>query len=181
MAEMRKEEDEKLSSAADYLLARLWMEDLAKRGVVAVGDEEVRRYHGEHPGEVLARHILLASPGEAESALRALRSGARFASLAKTRSLDSETAPEGGLLRPALYGEILPEFDVLFRMRNGELAGPLRSKLGYHVVLKEGERRVSLESAAPRIRNILEKQKLDRRLQSLEASLRVEVIDAAFK
>lgn len=183
LAELRRQEEEKLAEAGNYLLTRLWMEGLRRKGVLAVGEDEVKAFHKEHPSEVQARHILLPTPEEAEAAMKAVRSGsgaltARFAAFAQKNSLDADTAADGGRMRPMLFGEILPELEVVFRMKSGELAGPVASKLGYHVLLKEGERPAPFVEAEPRIRAILEKQKFDRHLQSLQPSLKVEVFDA---
>ncbi|MFH1726366.1 MAG: peptidylprolyl isomerase [Elusimicrobiota bacterium] len=178
MIQLRKEEEEKIREARDYLLARLWLDRLREKGVIGVTDDEVRDFHRRHDGEVVARHILLATAAEAEAVLKRIRLGASFAQEAKMRSLDADTAGQGGRMSPALYGEILPDLGVLFKMGVGELGGPVRSTFGYHVLLKEGARKVPLHSSKDRIRSILEKQKLDRHLQSLQASYRVEVVDA---
>ena len=183
LAEIRREEEEKLAEAGDYLLTRLWMDQLSRKGVLSVSDGEVQANYRQYPSEVRARHILLASSEEAEAAKKALRSGgsAKFAAYAQKSSLDADTASDGGRMRPTLYGEVIPELEALFRMKTGEIAGPVRSKLGWHVILKEGERTVPFAEAQPRIRALLQKQKLDKHLQSLQASFPVEVIDAQFK
>lgn len=184
-SEVRREEEERLVEAGDYLLTRLWMEQLSRKGVLAVGDADVKAYFEAHPTEVQARHILLPTSEEAEEAKKAVRAGApspaKFAAYAQKVSLDADTAAGGGLMRPTLFGEVIPELEALFRMKNGEIGGPVRSKLGWHVVLKEGERPVPFAEAEPRIRAILQKQRLDRHLQSLQDSFPVEVIDAQFK
>ena len=183
LAEIRREEEEKLSEAGDYLLTRLWMDQLARKGVLSVADGEVQAYYKQYPYEVQARHILLAASEEAEAAKKALRGAgsAKFAAYAEKSSLDADTASDGGRMRPTLFGEVIPELEPLFRMKTGEIAGPVRSKLGWHVILKEGQRTVPFAEAQPRIRAILQKQKLDKHLQSLQASFPVEVIDAQFK
>ncbi len=181
MRALKKEEDEKLAEAGEYLLTRLWFDDLRAQGVLQISDDEVRDYHRKHPEELQVRHILLPSADDAQEAIRKLRSGAKFPALAQKLSLDAETAAEGGKMRPAIFGEMIGELEELFRMKTGELGGPVRSKFGYHVLLKEGSKPLSLEEAGPRIRGILEKQKLDRHLQALQSTHRVEVVDAQFK
>ena len=61
-------------------------------------------------------------------------------------------------------------------MRGGEIAGPLKSKFGYHVLRKDGEKRVSLEEGRPRVARLLEKQQLDSYLQSIQDKFPVEVL-----
>jgi len=178
---LRREEERKLAEARDYLLTRLWMEKLRKRGILKVTEEDIADYFKKHPVEVRARHILLPTAEEAETVVKRIRAGASFAVLAAKESLDADTAEDGGKMRPALFGEIVPELEVVFKMQVGELGGPVRSNLGYHVILKESQMRPALERVKDRIRNILEKKKLDEHLKSVQSSIPVEVVDAQFK
>ena len=182
MEHLQSEEDERLREGREYLLTRLWIEDLRKKGVLKPSEDEMLDYHRKHPTEVEVRHILLSGPEEAERIAKHARGGANFAQLARTNSLDAATAVDGGRMQPALYGEIIPDLeDVVFRMRPGEISGPIKSKFGYHVLKKDGERRVSFEEAKERIEHLLEKQKLDRYLQSIQDKFPVEVVDEQFK
>lgn len=179
---LRKEEEERVREGGEYLLTTLWVDDLRKRGILKVEDSEVAEYVEKHPTEVDMRHILLATPDKAEEIAKRLRGGANFAKLAKEESLDAATAADGGRLPPSLYGEVIPELEeVVFRMRPGEIGGPLKSKFGYHVLRKEGERRPPLEEAKERVARLLEKQKLDRHLQSVQEKFPVEIVDEEFK
>lgn len=179
---LRAEEEERLREGRDYLLTRLWLEDLRQKGVLKSSEEEIRDYHRRHPMEVDVRHILVATPGEAEALAEKIRSSGGFAALAKAKSLDASTAVDGGRMQPAIYGEIIPDLeDVVFRMRVGEISGPIKSKFGYHVLRKDGEKNVSFEASRERIARLLEKQKLDRYLQSIQEKFPVEVVDEQFK
>jgi len=176
---LKTEEAERLSEERDYLLTRMWLEDLRKKGVLAVTDEDARQYYDHHPMEIRVRHILVATPEEAEALLRRARGGGNFASLAQEKSLDAETASHGGEMKPAIYGEIIPELeDVVFKTKVGETVGPVRSKFGYHVLRKEREYRIQFQAAEERIHHVLEKQKLDQHLQSMQSRYPVEVTDA---
>lgn len=181
MAALRREEEEKLREAGEYMLARLWVERLRERGLVSASEDEAKDYHRRNPVEVRARQILLATAEEAEATLAKVRGGASFSELAKRSSLDGETAADGGRMRPALLGETPPELEILFKMGVGELAGPVRSKFGWHVLVKDGSEQRAFEDVKDRIKDIIEKQKLDRHLQSMQSSFRVEVVDAQFK
>lgn len=179
---LRKEEEERVREGGEYLLTTLWIEDLRKRGELKVEDAEIAEYLQKHPTEVEMRHILLATPEKAEEVARLLRGKANFAKVAKEESLDAATAADGGRLPPSLYGEVIPELEeVVFRMRPGEIGGPLKSKFGYHLLRKEGERRPPAEEARERVARLLEKQKLDRYLQSVQEKFPVEIVDEEFK
>ena len=179
---LKADEEERLREGREYLLTRLWLEDLRQKGVLRVTDDEVSDYFRRHPIEIEVRHILLANPDEAAAIAKRARGGANFALLAKEHSLDAATAADGGRMEPALYGEIIPDIeDVVFRMRNGEISGPIKSKFGYHVLRKDGEKKLKFEEARERVARLLEKQKLDRYLQSIQEKFPVEVVDEQFK
>ena len=179
---LKSDEDERLREGRDYLLTRLWLDDLRRRGVLRVTEDDIRDYHRKHPAGVEMRHILCASPAEAEAVAKKARGGASFAALAKAVSLDAATAADGGRMAPAFYGEVIPDLeDIVFRMRVGEIGGPIKSKFGYHVLRKDAQRTLDLAQAHDRIAQILEKQKLDRYLQSVLEKYPVEVVDEQFK
>jgi parvulin-like peptidyl-prolyl isomerase len=181
LAELKREEEDKLRDSHDYLLTKLWVERLREKKLVSATEDEARDYLKKNPVEVQARHILVATADEAEAVLAKVRAGASFAETAKKSSLDGETAADGGRMRPALAGETLPELEVLFKMHVGELGGPVRSRFGYHILHKDGEERPAFEAVRDRLMEIVEKQKLDRHLQLVQGSIRVEVVDEQFK
>ena len=182
MERLKAEEDDRLREARDDLLVRLWLDDLRRRGELKVGEDDIRDYYKKHDQEFVVRHILCASAQEAEAAAKKARGGANFAALAKQLSLDGATAADGGRMQASLDGEIIPEIeDVVRRMKVGEIAGPVKSKFGYHVLKKDAQKRLTLAQAHDRIAGILEKRKLDRVLQAVQEKFPVEVVDEQFK
>jgi peptidyl-prolyl cis-trans isomerase C len=182
LARMRTEEEERLREGRDYLLTQMWLEDLRSKGVLKVNDDEARDYWKRHPVAVEVRHVLLATPADAEQVAKKARNGANFALLAKQLSLDASTARDGGRMPATLYGEIIPDLeDIVFRMRPGEVGGPIKTKFGYHVIRKEGEKKLDFDKVKDRIVQLLEKQKLDKYLQSVQEKFPVEVVDEQFK
>ena len=182
MARLKQEEEDRLREGRDYLMTQMWLDELRTNGMLKTSEDEAREYWRKHPIEVQVRHILVATPAEAETLAKRARSGANFAALAKEHSLDAATAAQGGKMTSTMYGEIIPDLeDVVFRMRVGEIGGPIKSKFGYHVVKKEGEKKISYEDARDRIMQLLEKQKLDHYLQTIQEKFPVEVVDEQFK
>lgn len=182
MQKLKSEEAERLREGHDFLMTRLWLDGLRREGVLRASDDEIKEYHRKNPMEVSVRHILLANPDDAWEIAKQVRSGSAFAAVAKTKSLDAVTAAQGGVMPPAVFGEIIPDLeDVVFRMRVGEISGPLKSKFGYHVLRKDAERTLPLEEARERFGRLIEKQKLDRHLQSMQEKYPVEVVDAQYK
>lgn len=173
---------ERLREYREHLLSQMWREALRRDGTLAVSDGEVDSYYEQHPREVALRHILVSTPEEAKTVVQQLRAGASFKALAKTRSVDAETAASGGEVPPFIYGELLPELgDVAFAMKQGEIAGPVRSQFGYHIVKKETERRLPREKLRERIRRLLENKKLDQHLESLQPRYAVKIHDPQFR
>jgi parvulin-like peptidyl-prolyl isomerase len=182
--QLRRDEEDRVRDGSDALLTKMWIEDLRAHGDLAVSDVEVRDYLEKHPTEVLFRHVLLGTPDKAEAIAKKLRAGANFAEVAKAESLDATTAAKGGEFPPLMYGEVIPDLEeVVFRMRPGEIGGPIKSKFGYHVVRKDGERPIDKTNAEVResVAHLIEKQKLDRYLQRVEEKYPVEVVDEQFK
>ncbi len=122
-----------------------------------ITQEEAREYYDSHKkefaagGKVSGRHILLALPKDADPALverkmaearkiyEEAKGGADFAALAKERSEDAGTKDSGGDL-----GAVVPESlpapvkEAFDKMKPGEVAGPVRTSFGIHVLKLEG-------------------------------------------
>lgn len=157
---------------------------------VAVGDvsEVVRSGAGFHVLKVLereqapttlmvmqtrARHILLRpgarlSQAQAQAQLGALRSEilsgqADFAEAAKQLSQDG-SAEQGGDLGWANPGMFVPEFEqAMNQLRPGQLAEPLVSRFGVHLIEVTDRRAAPMSDEAQRTlaRNVLRENKLD--------------------
>ena len=82
-----------------------------------------------------ARHILVETEAEAESALGALRAGESFADLARAISTDPGSGARGGELGETFVGNYVPEFrKAIEEAEIGELVGPVQSEFGYHIL-----------------------------------------------
>ncbi|HEX4048817.1 MAG TPA: peptidylprolyl isomerase [Elusimicrobiota bacterium] len=183
LEQLRRDEEDRVRDGSEALLTSMWIEDLRARGVLKVTDAEISDYLVQHPTEVEVSHVLLATPEKAQDVAKKLRSGADFAKIAREDSLDASTASQGGKFPPMMYGEVIPELqEVVFKMRVGEIGGPLKSKFGYHVVRKDAERRLADNAdTRERVERLLEKEKLDAYLQQEQEKFPVEVVDEQFK
>jgi len=121
---------------------------------IAVTPEELQDYYISRadqlskPEERRASHILVAVPAnatpeqkakakeKAEALLaEAKKSPKAFAELAKKSSEDPGSAPEGGDLGFFARGRMVKAFDdAVFNMKVGEIAGPIETQFGYHVI-----------------------------------------------
>jgi len=117
-------------SLADF--QRLVVRPMLAREKIQRALEEKIPLRGE---QVHAAHILLATREAAEEALADIQGGADFATLARERSTDSDTAPNGGDLGWLPRGYMPPEFDdVAFALQPGEVGGPVQTIYGWHII-----------------------------------------------
>ncbi|MDF2612747.1 MAG: PpiC-type peptidyl-prolyl cis-trans isomerase [Clostridia bacterium] len=110
---------------------------------VQVTDEEVSEYFESHktlfqkPEMARASHILVATKEEAESILNEINNGLEFKEAAKKYSSCPSKA-EGGNLGEFTRGRMVPEFDkAVFAMTPGEIAGPIQTQFGFHLIRLE--------------------------------------------
>lgn len=150
------------------------------------------------PEQVHARHILLAVAKDgsddaqvkarAEQLLTELRGGAGFAKLAQEYSADKVSAARGGDLGEFARGKMVPAFDqaVFALTKPGELAGPVKTPFGYHIielVSRQPAQTKSLEQVLPELRKELRGQiEARERLNTWNAAQeQAQVDDAAIK
>ncbi|MBU0571561.1 MAG: peptidylprolyl isomerase [Candidatus Omnitrophica bacterium] len=87
------------------------------------------------PETLRASHILLPSKERAEGIREELDLGASFDELARAKSIDP-TAQTGGDIGYFPKGQLMPEFENACNVLEvGEISGPVKSKLGYHIIM----------------------------------------------
>ncbi len=119
---------------------------LTQRVIDAITDD----LSGDVP-QVHARHILLPTEADAVDVLQLLQNGGDFAQLAMTYSVAADAQLGGDLgwfTRQGLLETSLA--DVAFSLQPNEIAGPVATRLGYHIVqtLEYAERPISEEDRA---------------------------------
>ncbi|HSE96465.1 MAG TPA: peptidyl-prolyl cis-trans isomerase [Methylomirabilota bacterium] len=106
-----------------------------------------RRREFEQPARARVAHVLVRVPtvggsqaedqarAKADAVLQRVRGGGDFAQAARETSEDTGTAARGGDLGLIAPGELVPELDrAIFGLKAGEVAGPIRSPYGFHVI-----------------------------------------------
>lgn len=94
---------------------------------------------GEGAGEAAAEE----AGRRARELMSALDAGENFEELARRRSDDSSSAAEGGRLGTFAEGELMSGLEDAVRdLSPGETAGPVRTRLGYHVVRLDSRRQM---------------------------------------
>ena len=123
---------------------------------VKVSDDAIRSYYDTNKKEFevkerrRARHILVRVPLDADNAtlaekrrkaeeiLKEAKSGKDFAELAKKYSEDPGSAKSGGDLGFFTKEMMVKPFsDKVFTMKEGEIAGPVRTRFGFHIIKLE--------------------------------------------
>lgn len=91
--------------------------------------------YGEVP-QANARHILVGTEAEAAALLSQLQQGADFDALVQAHSIDNATRDDGGSLGWFTAQELIdPRLaEVIFSLEPGSIAGPIPSRVGFHIV-----------------------------------------------
>ena len=144
---------------AEQIHARVTENDIRAYFDIYVAPELAKQ--NENVEEVQARHILVATEGEAETVIKRLEKGEGFAALAGELSL-GPSASRGGDLGYFLAEEMVQAFsDAAFALQPGELSVPVETEFGWHVIRLEDRRVVpppSFEDLSEQIRAFLEQQ-----------------------
>ncbi|MCQ2410566.1 MAG: peptidylprolyl isomerase [Elusimicrobiaceae bacterium] len=159
------------------LLEDLWYQHQRDSGALQVSEEEIADYYKKYPYEMTVKQIIIDNAETAEQVLRTLKgSPRRWAEMERQYSI----APEAIRAKNFTFmpGEFLPEIEVIAaNSSSGSVQGFIKTALGFHIIMKTGEKRLSKQEAAARIRTVLENKKLDEILESLQTKYEVTVYD----
>lgn len=167
------------------LILREYLREL-QDGELKVTEAELKLYYDQNkndfqnPQKIAVSHILLPTKEAAETALQRLKKGEDFAKVAREISADPSAA-RGGMIGEVSRGDLaeLPEFEAgLFNLKSGQISDVVKTKLGYHIIKKNGQIQLpsqSFEQGAPQIRRILEKKKFDQWMEKMKKEKKVWV------
>ncbi|UCG78751.1 MAG: peptidylprolyl isomerase [Nitrospirota bacterium] len=126
-----------------------------------VTDKKARDYYEKNRGDftqpdrIKASHILLKSQAEADEVYRLLMNGGSFEDLARERSIDTNSAENGGDLGLFSRGEMSEEFEeVAFSLRKNEISKPVKSTFGFHII-KVTERKDGQTMEYKRVKDLI--------------------------
>jgi peptidyl-prolyl cis-trans isomerase C len=141
-----------IQAATDRILEGAYLSQEASPKVTeAAIQARYNRQFADHPAaeEVRARHILVASEGEARKVLDDLRKGADFGATARALSKDPDGA-NGGDLGFFRREQVWPGFgDMAFSLQPGQVAAdPVKNEFGWHIIKVEEKRLVPPPSYA---------------------------------
>lgn len=162
----------------------------ATRRKARPSEQDARAWYRDHQAELLepatrsCSHVLLDDRRQAEAARARLDRGDSFGEVARAMSRDASTAASGGRMGDLTDAQLeimsreQGEVELARAIREakpGEVAGPVHSALGWHVLRCEGpsaQRPVPFEEARPAILARLSAQQGDAAVRDRIASLR---------
>ncbi len=134
----------RLAYAKDRALMELLM---TREGKKAVTPEAMQAFYADQikgiksETEVRARHILVETEDDAKKALARVKGGEDFAKVATELSKDPGSGKDGGDLGYFTKQRMVPEFaEAAFSTEPGQIAGPVKSQFGYHIIKVEDKR-----------------------------------------
>lgn len=156
---------------------------LDRTAATAVTEEGVQeayktRFADAEPSrEYNAAHIIVETEDEAKTIKAEIDGGADFAETAKARSKDGAAANGGDLGWFGLQAMVQPFADAVAAMQPGEIAGPVQTEYGWHIV-KLIESRLaeapSIEDVRAELEGDLRQKAVETRVTDAVATAKVE-------
>jgi len=138
-----------------------------------VTDAEIKEFYGTNPDkfktgpEIRASHILVETEEKANDILNSIIKGESFAELAKTFSIDTGSAQNGGDLGYFSRGRMVPEFEeAAFSLKKGEVSKPVKTTYGYHI-LKATDKREGTQVELKDTKETIHKQLVNEKQKAL--------------
>lgn len=150
-----------------------------------MGEKAIRGYFEAHKANyavkeaVHVRHILVESEAEARNLLLQALAGSDFGELAVRASKDQGSAEKGGDLGWIEKGYTVPAFEeAAFSTRQGNLAGPVQSEYGWHVIQVLDRRPAGeglYEAVKPQVARDLQQSYLEAVLARLRSGAKISI------
>ncbi|OPY68587.1 MAG: putative peptidyl-prolyl cis-trans isomerase Cbf2 precursor [Syntrophorhabdaceae bacterium PtaU1.Bin034] len=145
--EKDKEFQDRLSDIKEQLI----IETLLKKKVSTeskFSDQDLQKYYDSHKEEfkkereIETRQIVVKTEQEAKEIQARIAKGEDFAELAKKYSIDPSAKTTGGNIGYHPKGTLIPEYEeAAFKLTKvGQIAPPVKTQLGYHIIKLEGMR-----------------------------------------
>lgn len=178
---------------------QLLIESLLKKKIAAdsqLTDDDMKKYYDTNKEkfkkekEINTRHILLKTEEEAKQIMEKLQKGEDFIELSKKYSIDPNAKASGGEIGFHPKGTLLPEYEAAaFKLTKvGQIAGPVKSQFGYHIIRLEGAKPpayVSFNEVKDFIRQQLvqdkQKELLEKYIEDLKKAAKITVNEDLLK
>jgi peptidyl-prolyl cis-trans isomerase C len=172
--------------AKQAILIRAYLQDYAKAHPIS--DDMVKAEYDKIKAalgdtEYHVRHILVPTEAEAKDIIAQLKKGVKFEKLAKEKSKDAGSKPNGGDLNWITPANVVKPFaDAMVKLKKGEYTKePVQTQFGWHVIKLEDERAVKappLEQVKPQLTQRLQKEMIAAAVSELRAKAKIEEPEA---
>ena len=178
--EKRGDNESRIKIANQNILIDLWFAEFMKAHPIT--DTEIRAEYdrqaaitkeGKNSNEYKISQIILGSESDANDVIAKLNSGSNFNQLAKEKSLDKQSAANGGEIPNWILPDQLvpPLGDTVIGLTKGKVATKaVRSNLGWHIVRQDDMRKFKLPTFEES-KNIISQSILNRRKQEAISEL----------
>lgn len=130
--------DQLEQSRVGVLVAAVFEDYVEKEGVTeaelkATYESMKSQYSGK---EYHVEHILVEKESDAKAIIAQIKAGGNFEDIAKAKSKDPGSAPNGGDLGYVNEKSLVPEFSkAMVQLKNGQVSDkPVKSQFGWHII-----------------------------------------------
>jgi len=178
--EKRGDNEARIKIANQNILIDLWFAEFMKANPIT--DSEIRAEYdrqaaitkeGKNSNEYKISQIIVGSEAEANDVITKLNSGSNFNQLAKEKSIDKQSAANGGEIPNwILPDQLLPPLgDTVVGLIKGKVsAKAVQTNLGWHIVRQDDMRKFKLPTF-DESKNIISQSFLNRRKQEAISAL----------
>lgn len=179
--------DQLEQSRMGVLIAAVFEDYVEKEGVaesdLKVAYESVKtQYSGK---EYHVEHILVEKESDAKAIISQIKGGANFEEIAKSKSKDPGSAPNGGDLGYVSDKALVPEFSkAMVQLKNGQITDkPVKSQFGWHIIKMVDSRDVkppSMDEIKDQLKQMImsdqnwQKAKFSEMMQKLRAKAKIQ-------
>jgi foldase protein PrsA len=156
--------------------------DKVTKGKDKVANAQIADYYNKNkarfaqPEQRELRIVLTKDKAKAEQALKALKGGDSWKTVAKKYSVDTQSKNQGGKLPPVSKGQQEKALDdAIFQAKKGALEGPVKTQFGYYdfdVTKVTPASQQTLQQATPTIKQLLAAQNQQKALDAFVKKFR---------
>jgi len=187
--------DPAIRSKIERAQSSILLQELNRRQrnkIASRSDQERQAYYRANiarfttPEQVHVQHILLKSKKLADKLLKQLQQGADFSKLAKRYSEDISSKDRGGDIGTFPHGRMAPAFEkAAFALTtNGALAGPIKTRFGYHIIQRLGYTAAGkkpFDEVKKQIDNEMQQQHFRNWVEKVKKEMGLTVIDPRYQ
>lgn len=180
MAELEKDFDLRREAARKHNLRRIWEEKVNSGDVFEVTEEEIKDYYKKYSYEMTIKQIVLDKADDASRVMREYKgsNSANFARGAARYSILPEVKLTKNEEVTFMPGEYIPEIEnIAANSAMYTMQGFVKTPLGFHIIMKVKEKKLSYQDAKDRIEMVLKRRKEDAFLESLAEKYEVKIYE----